>query len=223
MPTTVFTAFLIAFFLMPLAIHEPATPLVPNTAVASPVEASAETATTTVANETVPVVTPAPSVAAKAPAKVAAKTEIKKSGPSTPLRVRIPKISVNSPIQKMGVTSNGDLDVPDGSTKNIGWYAKGTVPGNVGSAVFDAHVFAALKNLRYALPGTDVYVDMSNGETLHFKIEESTVYPLANVPADQLFNRSDEPRLNIITCAGKLTADHSTYDHRLIAYAVLMD
>ena len=220
MLNTLTIAFAIAFFLLPVVTHEPSTPLIPNTAVAE------ETSTTTVAvpNETVAVPTPAPAPKAKPVAKIAAKTDIKKyTGPSTPLRVRIPKIGLNAPIQKMGLTSGGDLDVPDGSTKNVGWYAAGTKPGEEGSAVFDAHVFAAFKKLRYALPGTDVYVDMANGETLHFKIEESTVYPLANVPADQLFNRDDKPRLNLITCAGNLTADHSTYDHRLIAYAVLVE
>ncbi len=195
MPVTSFKIFFIgALFILPLIIREPITPLVPNTAVAS--------ASTTVATNT---------------------NSKKHSAPSTPLRVRVPKIGLNSPIQNMGLTSSGDLDVPDGSTKKIGWYAAGTKPGEVGSAVFDAHVFAAFKQLRYALPGTDVYVDMSNGETLHFKIEESTVYPLANVPADQLFNRDDKPRLNLITCAGNLTADRTTYDHRLIAYAVLVE
>ena len=197
MSNSVVVAFALAFFLLPLFIREPRTPLVPNTAVAS--------------GETVPVPTPT----------VTAKEEIKELG--TPVRVRIPKIGLNSPIQNMGVTKDGDLDVPDGSTKNVGWYAAGTKPGEKGSAVLDAHVFAAFKNLRYALPGTDIYIDTSSGETLHFKVEESTVYPLANVPADQLFNRDDKNRLNLITCAGKLTADKKTYDHRLIAYAVLVE
>ena len=195
MPTIVLSFFSISFFLLPLFTHEPVTPLIPNTAIA----------------ESVPVSAP----------EVETKTPAENSG--NPARVRIPKIGLNAPIQNMGLTPEGDLDVPSGSTKNVGWYAAGTKPGEEGSAVFDAHVFAAFKKLRYALPGTDVYVDMSNGETLHFKIEESTVYPLANVPADQLFNRADTSRLNLITCAGKLTADKETYTHRLIAYAVLVD
>ncbi len=222
MSNTVIVGFLVAFFLLPLVTREPSTPLVPNTAVATTttVVEVPDAAPAAAASESIPA--PVLKKSTKAPAKVAAKTKIDDANAS-PLRVRIPKISINSPIQNMGVTSSGDLDVPSGSTKNVGWYAKGTVPGQVGSAVLDAHVFAAFKNLRYALPGTDVYVDMSNGTTLHFKIEESTVYPLADVPAELLFNRNDKRRLNLITCAGNLTPDHSTYDHRLIAYAVLVE
>lgn len=140
-----------------------------------------------------------------------------------PLRVRIPDIGLNSRVQTVEVTLTGDLGVPDGSTKNVGWYAAGTTPGAPGSAVFDAHVFAAFKKLRYALPGADIYVDMSDGKTLHFKIQESTVYALDEVPLDKLFTRNDIARLNLITCAGKLTRDRSTYDHRLVDYAVLVE
>jgi hypothetical protein len=36
---------------------------------------------------------------------------------------------------------------------------------------------------------------------------------------DQIFNRNDAARLNLITCHGQLTADRSTYTHRLVVYA----
>src|SRR5689334_6528127 len=70
-----------------------------------------------------------------------------------PVRVIIPSIGLNAPIEQMGLTSSGALDVPSGKTNNVGWYAAGTLPGEVGSAVLDAHVFAALKNLKYVEPG----------------------------------------------------------------------
>lgn len=140
-----------------------------------------------------------------------------------PVRVSIPKISLDDPIQNMGVLKNGDLDVPNGKTNNVGWYKDGTIPGQQGSAVFDAHVFAAFKNLNKLKAGDDIYVTQSDGAQLHFKVEETKLYKLGNLSPQTLFARADKKRLNLITCAGNLTADRSTYDHRLVVYAVLIE
>jgi hypothetical protein len=43
------------------------------------------------------------------------------------------------------------------------------------------------------------------------------------VPADELFNRADTARLNLITCAGSLTRNRTTYDHRLVIYTKLVN
>jgi len=144
-------------------------------------------------------------------------------GNDYPIELIVPSIKLDVPVVDVGVNAKGEMDVPDGSTKNVGWYEDGTIPGDTGSAVLDAHVFAAFKNLRYAKVGDDIYVKTKSGDTLHFKIEQSMVYKTAQVPLQLLFNRADEPRLNLITCAGKLTKDRSTYDHRLVDYAVLVN
>lgn len=143
--------------------------------------------------------------------------------PTTPIRVSIPKISLNNPVVQVGLTSDGAMDVPSGKTNNVGWYKGGTVPGKQGSAVLDAHVFAAFNRLHELNVGDEIYVTDKDGVSRRFIVEEATTYALKDVPAERLFNRADAKRLNLITCAGKLTADHSTYTHRLIVYAVLAE
>jgi sortase (surface protein transpeptidase) len=138
-----------------------------------------------------------------------------------PVHLTISSIKLSDPIENMGVLSNGELNVPNGRTNNVGWYAAGTVPGDMGSAVLDAHVFAALKNLRYVKPGDNIYITDADGTVLHFVVQTSEVFRLGQLSADYLFNRTDARRLTIITCAGHLTPDHSTYDHRLVVSAVL--
>ena len=64
---------------------------------------------------------------------------------------------------------------------------------------------------------------MSDGTELHFRVAETQVYKLEDVPRETLFNRADAERLNLITCAGKYLPFHETYDHRLIVYARLLD
>jgi sortase (surface protein transpeptidase) len=139
-----------------------------------------------------------------------------------PIHIRIPSIGLDSPIVGVGVNTRGEIDVPSGTSNNVGWYEYGTRPGNVGTAVLDAHVFAALKNLYQVSPGADVYVTTKDGQTLHFRVAAIRAYALASLTPAQLFTGKSEHAMNIITCAGSLTRDRSTYDHRLIVYTTLV-
>jgi len=131
----------------------------------------------------------------------------------------IPSINLISPIQGVGINSYGEMAVPDGKTNRVGWYQYGTIPGNIGSAVIDAHVFAAFAKLKYVKPGSDIYVLTQQKSLLHFVVSRVQTYSIAKVPLNILFNQSNGKYLNLITCAGELTRDHSTYDSRLVVYA----
>jgi hypothetical protein len=137
-----------------------------------------------------------------------------------PVRLIIPSIGLDAPIQAVGVNAKGEMDVPDGSTNNIGWYKGGPMPGSYGSAVLDAHVFAALKDLRYAKIGDPVYVLTKGGTRLRFTIKESTVFTLSELTSTILFGRGGGQWLNIITCAGTYIPSLGTYDHRLVDFAL---
>ncbi|MES2203325.1 MAG: class F sortase [Patescibacteria group bacterium] len=139
-----------------------------------------------------------------------------------PVHLSVPMAHIESPVVKVGLNDKGEMDVPSGDTNNVGWYSPGTEPGNVGSAVLDAHVFAALKNLHMVGAGDDIYIDTATGSRLHFRVDAVAVYQLADVPDTILFNRADQPRLNLITCAGTFTPSLHTYDQRLVVYAVLV-
>lgn len=142
---------------------------------------------------------------------------------SEPAALAIPAIGLGSPVIPMGLTKEGDLDVPDGATNNVGWYQKGVVPGQQGAAVLDAHVYAAFKNLDQLEAGQDIYVAMQDGTSLHFKVTGARVYKLSELSPQELFNKKGGRYLHLITCAGALTPDRSTYTHRLVVYAELVD
>lgn len=139
-----------------------------------------------------------------------------------PIQLSIPAISLTSPVISVSTNAQGQMDVPDGSTNNVGWYKHGVIPGEVGSAVMDAHVFAAFKNLRSLKIGDDVYVKNEAGTRLHFIVREIRVYPLNEMTPDMLFRQTNARQLNLITCAGSLTSDRTTYDHRLVVYTELV-
>jgi hypothetical protein len=143
-------------------------------------------------------------------------------GPDSPVSISFPTLGTFNKVEKVGVNAQNEMEVPSGDTTDVGWYDGGTIPGENGSAVIDAHVFAAFKKLRYLKVGQGFAVTMASGKVLHFTVTDSRVYTLSEVPLDLLFNRDDGKYLNLITCAGKLTPDHKTYDHRLIVFAKLV-
>lgn len=139
-----------------------------------------------------------------------------------PVQIWAPSIKLNSPIQGVGTTSGGAMAVPSGRSNNVGWYKYGVVPGRNGTAVLDAHVFAAFKNLDKIKPGGDIYIVMHSGKVFHYVVTASRTYALSALSSSTLFAPTSAEALNLITCAGSLTTDRSTYDHRLIVSARLM-
>lgn len=225
-----FAAFLAALLFLPVlprgsaSVVPPPLPSLPPAGSLSPAPASSSLPVTALpVRETkqeikkkqspLPVVTstPAPAIAAEDP----------RGG--YPARLTIPSIGLDAPVEYMGLNSKGEMDVPAATTSDVGWYAAGTVPGAQGSAVMDAHVFAAFKNLKNLRVGAEIFVTSRNGSKLRFVAEEAHVYPIAEAPVDKLFSRSDAAWLNLITCAGGPTPDGSTYTHRLIVYGKLAE
>ncbi|MDB5224979.1 MAG: hypothetical protein JWO43_601 [Candidatus Adlerbacteria bacterium] len=201
---------------LPDADTEGAAPTVPTTtSVAPTLVATKHDTQQVVAQATAPQTTPTEETSEETPAP--------QQTPGIPTRLKIPSINMNVRVISVGLNNKGEMAVPDGDTNDVGWYKNGTLPGDTGSAVFDAHVFAAFAPLAKLAVGSSIYVTTEQGATLHFIVEETKTYALKDVSADHLFNRTDAKRLNLITCAGQLTPDHSTYDHRLIVYAVLAE
>jgi sortase A len=134
----------------------------------------------------------------------------------------IPSIGLDAPIQDVGIDQTGAMAVPSGKTNNVGWYEYGTIPGQAGAAVIDAHVFAAFSKLNQLKSGDDIYVVTQSGEILHFAVASTKTFALNKIQSSDLFTQTSDRALNLITCAGNLTADHSTYDHRLVVYTTLV-
>jgi hypothetical protein len=139
-----------------------------------------------------------------------------------PAWIFAPAIGLLAPIEGVGTNAKGEMDVPSGYTNNVGWYQYGVRPGEQGTAVLDAHVFAAFKNLDKLPIGSDIYIYMSSGRLLHYVTKASQFYALSTLSPYTLFAPTTSKQLNLITCAGSLTWDGSTYSHRLIVSAELV-
>jgi LPXTG-site transpeptidase (sortase) family protein len=149
-------------------------------------------------------------------------TQAQVKNPDYPVRLIVPSIGLDAPIEYMDVNAKGEMDVPDGSTKNVGWYEDGTIPGNTGSAVIAAHVYAIFSKLKHVIPGSDIYIVTKENTKLHFVVDETKTHDLGKLSSEFLFNRNDDKRLNLITCAGTFIPSLDTYDQRFVVYAKLV-
>ncbi|HEV1996530.1 MAG TPA: class F sortase [Candidatus Dormibacteraeota bacterium] len=148
------------------------------------------------------------------------------SGPPPPGRLRIPRIGVNAQVLGVGLAKDGSMAVTNESY-TVGWYNRGTAPGNTGDAVIVGHldwydtshaVFFNLKDLR---PGDDIEVQRLDGVTKHFRvISTRTVAYNASVPG--LFAGDGAPRLSLITCGGAWDKRLGQYLQRVIVDASLV-
>lgn len=202
-----------------LAAQSPTPTTTPALAISAEPNIPAATSTTPGKPNNAPT-TPAPAPAAVSAAPFVASAEA--ALPGTPATLSIPAISLKATIQGVGVDSTGAMAVP--TVKNtVGWYENGTIPGNVGSAVLDAHVYLAFKNLNKLKVGGDVYVIDKNGTKFHFRVISMQLYPYTAVPLQTLFNANDAAHLNMITCAGTWLPAKATYSERLVVYTTLVN
>ncbi|CAN5762452.1 hypothetical protein BH23ACT10_BH23ACT10_38160 [soil metagenome] len=143
----------------------------------------------------------------------------------TPVTVRIDAIGIDAPVIAVGTDDDRQLDVPpDGST--VVWYRSGSVPGAAGSAVLAAHVdYAGRPGAFYALDqltdGDTVRVGFDDGSTLTFAVDERTQYEKAVLPVDELFTRSGDAVLTLITCGGQFNHTTRHYDSNTVVQATL--
>lgn len=149
-------------------------------------------------------------------------------GDANPVRLIVPAIGVNALIEGVGVTSGGDLAVPQQHPwDDVGWYAAGPRPGERGSAVIDGHldrpggsaaVFWYLRNMRV---GDEVMVIDAYGKTLKFRVREIGSYAPQDAPIQQIFGNDTGDFLNLITCAGDWIPSQRQTTLRLVVYTSL--
>ena len=144
--------------------------------------------------------------------------------PDIPVRLKIPRINVDATIESVGLTPQGAVGVPKGSS-NTSWYNLGPRPGERGNAVITGHygiwkngkptVFNNLLKLRQ---GDKIYVKDLKGATLTFVVREVRKYD-PNADASDVFISSDgKAHLNLITCDGAWNKVSKSYPRRLVIF-----
>lgn len=157
-----------------------------------------------------------------------------------PIAISIPKIGAHAELIKLGLNADGSLEVPPVDTPlEGGWYAGADVdvdgdetkPGQRGSAVVAAHVDGVINGrkgqpglffkLHELTPGDEVFVDQADGGQLRFLVERVQQFDKDSFPAETVYQESDLPRLNLVTCAGSFNRTAGHYEDNLVIFTTL--
>ncbi|MER8188540.1 class F sortase [Kitasatospora sp. NPDC094015] len=140
-----------------------------------------------------------------------------------PVRIRIPRIDVDSALTELQVQDDGHLGAPD-DPEVAGWWSQGPVPGDPGAAVIVGHVdartgpavFAGLSVLR---PGDTVAVDAADRTTSTFTVQALRSYAKDEFPDDLVFGSTAGSGLRLITCSGTYDRGSREYLSNLVVFA----
>lgn len=143
---------------------------------------------------------------------------------STPIRVVIPAIGVDSGLVRLGLKRNGTLQVPPNGFP-AGWFTGAPTPGEKGPAIIAGHVhwagragvFARLARLE---PGDLITVTRQDRSTALFRVSRVQQYPKATFPSAAVYGDIDHPGLRLITCGG-LDNVSAKYEANLVVFADL--
>ncbi len=141
----------------------------------------------------------------------------------------IPLIEVNAPLEAVGIASDGSMALPTQHPwDDVGWYAYGPYPGEVGSAVLAGHLnrpdgsSAVFWKLRLLHRGNIVIIKERSGRIMRFSVLDLQVYTLTQAPKQRIFGQRGGAFLNLITCAGVWQPALHQTNQRLIVYTKLL-
>lgn len=158
--------------------------------------------------------------------KATAEQQPTQAAVDAPQTLSIPKLGVTASVESVGMDSQGRMDVPS-DPDDVAWYNLGFKPGQKGSAVIDGHFDkpsgapAVFYNLSQLQAGDKLIVTDTNGQKYTFAVTDSKAYPYDSLPMQAIFDSTDKPRLNLITCDGVWNKNQKNYSQRLVVYAEL--
>ncbi|MFK0150768.1 class F sortase [Streptomyces sp. NPDC090499] len=147
-------------------------------------------------------------------------------GRSTPVRLRIPAIGVDTPLLRLGLAADGTVQVPPVTAHDrAGWYRYSPTPGQTGPSVILGHVtvgaygdgvFRRLAELRR---GEQAVARLENGRSAVFTVDKVRTVAKAAFPTEDVYGDVDRPELRLITCGGPRGGDG--YLDNVIVFATL--
>ncbi len=170
---------------------------------------------------------PARPVAAAAPVIAPSAGAVAAGAPapsSPPVRLLVPRIGVDAPVQGVGLNPDGTVEVPPlDRPGQVGWYRNGPVPGGNGPTVLLGHydtrkgpaVFHGLPGLR---PGDRVDVRQQDGSTLSYRVRELHQYAKDAFPTELVYGATAGPQLRLVTCGGTL-GGNGHYSDNIVVFA----
>jgi sortase (surface protein transpeptidase) len=143
-----------------------------------------------------------------------------------PAKLVIPAIGVRTKLIRLGITSQGTLQVPV-SAATAGWFTGSPRPGGIGASIIAGHidsyrgpgVFIRLRDLHR---GEKVYVTGAHGSVATFRITAVHMYAKDRFPTAAVYGPVPDAELRLITCGGQFDYSTGSYLSNVVVYAVLV-
>ncbi|WP_214414878.1 class F sortase [Sphaerisporangium fuscum] len=141
---------------------------------------------------------------------------------AAPKRLDIPSISLKAPLMKLGLASDGEVELPPfEKPSTAGWFDQSVVPGDQGASVIIGHVDtktapAVFYRLREVKKGDVIKILRGDGKTARYKVDSIEQIPKDHFPAERVYV---EDGLRLITCGGAFDRKAHEYLDNIIVYA----
>jgi hypothetical protein len=140
-----------------------------------------------------------------------------------PTRLKVKAVGIDTTLETLRLGTDGAL-VPPKNFAKAGFYAGGTMPGDVGPAVIAGHVDskrgpAVFYKLRELQAGDRIDV-VRGGRTVTFTVTTIAWYPKTKFPSDRVYGPTRDRELRLITCGGVFDHSLRSYKDNLVVYAV---
>ncbi|WP_327182898.1 class F sortase [Streptomyces sp. NBC_01334] len=186
-----------------------------------PVALAVLTGCSSAPEKTTAAATPNSSAAAGTPASGGAP---RAGQPPAPAEVAIPSLGITSSLMKLGLRTDGTVEVPPADKgMTAGWYTGGAVPGEPGAAVIIGHNDtrfgrAVFHDLYKITEGADITVTDARGDAAHFSVTGTESVSKSSFPTRKVYGPTADRALRLITCDGDFDAEGHPVNN-LIVYA----
>lgn len=153
-----------------------------------------------------------------------------------PVRLHIPRLYIDAPVNTMGLDENRVPQVPD-RPDQIAWYDFSAPPGRGSNAVFSGHVDwqtrqgdpipGVFYRLREMEIGDTIDLTLADGTRLEYRVTGNVATPYDDPNVIKAMQPTNRDVITLITCGGTWLRDPSqkfggNYSHRIIVRAELV-
>ena len=146
---------------------------------------------------------------------------------STPTRVQVPDIGVDSTLVALGLNPDHTVEVPPlNRSEQAGYYKFGPTPGAEGPAVVLGHIDGGGKKgvfyrLQEMTTGQKIEVTRADGRTATFTVTRVQRVDKDSFPTDEVYGTTSDAELRLISCGGALDRRAHSYLDNIIVFATL--
>ena len=144
---------------------------------------------------------------------------------SSPVRLQIAAIGVDTGLMELGLRSDRSMEVPPGGFP-AGWYTGAPTPGELGPAIIAGHIDMNGPGVFYKLhlmkPGNLVTVTRADRSKAVFRVAQVRQFPKAHFPTDLVYGNIDHAGLRLITCGGTFNSQSGHYEDNIVVFADLV-